>query len=268
MIVAETRDSPEPALQARLVLALVRARRGDPDSGSAARRSDNLIVRAATDPGWSAALACVVAEVAWLEQRRLAIAEATQSSLERELASSRHGGPGSPPYWRHKNGVVDELPADLGGPWALQLTGDWRAAASSWETSGRPYEQALALSESDDEPSLRHALELCSKCSVRGHSKPSSPAACGSWGASVPRGPRRTTRSNPGESHGARARGPELIAEGLRNAEIAERLVVSQWTVDHHVSAILRKLDAKTRGEAVAAAARRPDPTPVALPQI
>jgi DNA-binding NarL/FixJ family response regulator len=32
--------------------------------------------------------------------------------------------------------------------------------------------------------------------------------------------------------------------------------VVSQRTIDHHVSAILRKLSAKTRGEAVAAAHR------------
>jgi len=48
----------------------------------------------------------------------------------------------------------------------------------------------------------------------------------------------------------------QLMAQGLRNSEIAERLVVSRRTVDHHVSAILRKLDARTRGEAVAAARR------------
>ena len=48
-----------------------------------------------------------------------------------------------------------------------------------------------------------------------------------------------------------------LVAEGLRNGEIAERLVLSQKTVDHHVSAILRKLDVRTRGQAAAEAARR-----------
>jgi DNA-binding NarL/FixJ family response regulator len=43
----------------------------------------------------------------------------------------------------------------------------------------------------------------------------------------------------------------------LRNSEIADRLVVSPKTVDHHVSAILRKLDVATRGQAGAEAIRR-----------
>ena len=47
-----------------------------------------------------------------------------------------------------------------------------------------------------------------------------------------------------------------LVAEGRRNAEIAGRLFLSEKTVGHHVSAILRKLDASTRAEAGAAAAR------------
>jgi DNA-binding NarL/FixJ family response regulator len=55
-----------------------------------------------------------------------------------------------------------------------------------------------------------------------------------------------------------RERGVRAVPRGprrLRNAQIAKRLVLSEKTVDHHVSAILRKLDAETRGEAAAAAA-------------
>ena len=48
-----------------------------------------------------------------------------------------------------------------------------------------------------------------------------------------------------------------LLASGKRNAQIADDLVVSRWTIDHHVSAILRKLGAHTRGEAVATATTR-----------
>jgi DNA-binding NarL/FixJ family response regulator len=47
----------------------------------------------------------------------------------------------------------------------------------------------------------------------------------------------------------------QLLAAGKRNAEIAAEFVLSTRTIDHHVSAILRKLEARTRGEAVAAAA-------------
>jgi DNA-binding NarL/FixJ family response regulator len=47
-----------------------------------------------------------------------------------------------------------------------------------------------------------------------------------------------------------------LVAEGLQNAEIADRLVVSPKTVDHHVSAILAKLGVSSRREAGAEAVR------------
>jgi len=73
----------------------------------------------------------------------------------------------------------------------------------------------------------------------------------------VPRGPRTRTQLHPA---GLTAREVEvlgLLGEGLRNAQIADRLVVSEKTIDHHVSAILRKLDVRTRGEAAAEALRR-----------
>jgi len=44
------------------------------------------------------------------------------------------------------------------------------------------------------------------------------------------------------------------MADGLSNNEIADRLFVSPKTVEHHVSAILAKLDARTRAEAVSVA--------------
>jgi ATP/maltotriose-dependent transcriptional regulator MalT len=48
-----------------------------------------------------------------------------------------------------------------------------------------------------------------------------------------------------------------LVAEGLSNQTIAERLFVSDHTVHRHLANILNKLDARTRAAAVAQAARR-----------
>ena len=52
----------------------------------------------------------------------------------------------------------------------------------------------------------------------------------------------------------------KFMAEGMTNAEIAGRLVVSVRTVDHHVSAVLQKLGVATRREAAAAVATSTTP--------
>ncbi len=47
-----------------------------------------------------------------------------------------------------------------------------------------------------------------------------------------------------------------LLAEGLTNRQVAERLVVSEHTVHRHVTNILRKLGLPSRAAAAALAAR------------
>jgi DNA-binding NarL/FixJ family response regulator len=66
----------------------------------------------------------------------------------------------------------------------------------------------------------------------------------------ISRGPRPTTRANPVGLSDREVQVLILMADGLRNAEIAEHLVVSTRTVDHHVSAVLAKLGARSRHEA------------------
>jgi DNA-binding CsgD family transcriptional regulator/tetratricopeptide (TPR) repeat protein len=254
LIVAEMRDSPEPRLQARVVLALVRARRGDPETRPLLAEATE-IAASADDPRWSATVACAVAEVAWLERDADGVREATQTPLEHGLEQPSSWWIGELGYWRRKHGIVDDLPADVGGPWGLQLQGDWQDAAAAWKAAGRPYETALALSEADDDEALHQALAGFQELGAR-------PLAAmvarrlRERGVHVPRGPRASTAANPASLTARELDVLRLMSDGLGNAAIAERLFLSVRTVDHHVSSILRKLEAERRGEAVAEARR------------
>jgi DNA-binding CsgD family transcriptional regulator len=73
---------------------------------------------------------------------------------------------------------------------------------------------------------------------------------------SIPAGPRTATRGDPLGLTRREREVLELICAGHTNAEIAAKLFLSARTVDHHVSAVLAKLGAPTRGAAASHAAR------------
>jgi DNA-binding NarL/FixJ family response regulator len=71
--------------------------------------------------------------------------------------------------------------------------------------------------------------------------------------ALLPAEPEQPTTSVPGEPLTSREMQVlGMLAEGMGNKDIASRLKISEHTVKFHVSSILGKLGANTRGEAVA----------------
>ena len=63
----------------------------------------------------------------------------------------------------------------------------------------------------------------------------------------LPRGPRPATRKNRCNLTPRELEVLGLVVEGLHNGQVAQRLVLSVRTVDHHVEAIYRKLGVRTR---------------------
>jgi DNA-binding CsgD family transcriptional regulator len=240
---------------ALVTLGRLRARRGDPGQWEALDEALELAERSG-EFARLAPLAAARAEAAWLEGRPDSVAETTGAMFE--LAQARGAGwlIGELAYWRWRAGVQEDIPPGAAEPYALQIAGEWRRAADLWAELGCPYEAALALADDDDDETLLRALEELQRLGAR-------PAAAivarrlrqrGAHG--LPRGPRPGTQQNPANLTARELEILALVAQGLRNADIAEQLFLSERTVAHHVSAILRKLDVRTRGEAGAAAVR------------
>jgi len=135
------------------------------------------------------------------------------------------------------------------------MAGEWAAAHERWLAIGCPYEAAFALLDADEDGLQRALGEL--RLMGAGPAAKLVAARLREIGVrGVPRGPRPRTRENQSGLTSRELEVLTLLADGSRNAQIADRLVVSERTVDHHVSAILRKLDVHTRGEASARAAQ------------
>jgi DNA-binding CsgD family transcriptional regulator/tetratricopeptide (TPR) repeat protein len=239
-------------ITALIALGRVRARRGDP---GAAELLDEALELAA--PGGHlqrlAHVHSARAEAAWLVgdcDKTIAEARAVYPlALEK-----RHlWFAGELSYWQWKADALDAAPGWIAEPYRLQIAGQPVAAAVRWRHHQCPYEEARAMTESEDPGVVRAALLQFEQLNAAPAAK-ATRQRLRALGSPVPRGPRQATRANAAELTTREIEVLRLLAGGHRNAAIADELVLSSRTVDHHVSAIMRKLSAQTRGEAVAAA--------------
>ncbi len=145
------------------------------------------------------------------------------------------------------------VPGPIAEPFARQIAGDWQGAAALWAQIGCPYEQALALADGDAE-GMRNALALFERLGAQPVMALVRRRLRQQGVGGIPRGPRPSTRTNQAGRQTRQLEVLRLIAEGLSNTEIAGRLFTSPKTVEHHVSAVLTKLGAHSRAQAISAA--------------
>jgi DNA-binding NarL/FixJ family response regulator len=134
------------------------------------------------------------------------------------------------------------------------LEGKPEEAAERWLGFGCAYDAALTLAQSPREDSLRRAHDIMRELGASSAAAVVARRLRESGVRGVPRGPRPSTTGNAALLTRRELDVLRLLVDGLGNAEIADRLFVSPRTVGHHVSSILRKLDVRSRGEAVATA--------------
>lgn len=245
----------EPRTDALLALGLVRARRGDP---AAWQLLDEAWERAvgADDLQFLGPIAVARAEAAWLEGRPEAIGELTEHAYDVACSRSEPRYAGELAVWRMRAALPVEPPDNIPDRFRLQLDGEPEAAAELLKAERADYDAAVALVPSSDGRLLRAAHQQLQTLGANPAAAILARRLRELGERSLPRGPRGATRENPAGLTNRELEVLPLLAQGLRNADIAKRLVVSPKTVDHHVSSILRKLGVTNRGQAGAAATR------------
>jgi DNA-binding CsgD family transcriptional regulator len=250
---AERVGSSGRLADALVPLALLQARRGDPDAAATLQEATERAFSTG-ELQWTGQAAAARAEHAWLHGEDDLVAEEAAGVFELAVRVAHPWFSGELACWSSLAGAPPPTPTVVAEPYRLLLEGDWRAAADAWQALGCPYQQALALACGDQDEALLAALALLDGLGARQTAQRLRRQLRRRGNLRVPRGPTRATAANPAGLTGRQLEVLRLLAEGLSNAEIAARLSLSAKTVDHHVSALLAKLAVGSRRQAAAAA--------------
>jgi DNA-binding CsgD family transcriptional regulator len=240
--------NPRTAVVSRIiplcVLALGRARVGHDDYAEPLREVYESAFRIG-EAQRIAPAAKVACEIAWLEgdQARVdQVVEEAWPSVSTTPSSVMRGllAPWLP------DALAEAEAGSTREPYRAETARQWERAAVHWDELGSPYAAALALARSGTEEGLSAAVARFDELGADGAAaRARSLARASGW--ATPRRRRTETRRHPRGLTRREAEVAGLLAEGLTNAAIAARLVLSPRTVEHHVAAVLAKLDVSSR---------------------
>ncbi|HEX6064186.1 MAG TPA: AAA family ATPase, partial [Longimicrobiales bacterium] len=242
-------------IPAGATIGRMRARRGDPDiwtpldealalaepTGEVARFWPVTVAR--LEAAWLHGAPSMDAELS-LGRRVLALAEQVRNRW----------AAGEVAFWLQLLGDDVAIPATGAEPFSLAMQGDYSGAAAQFARYGLTYDRALMLILTGEEALMREGFEVLHELGARSTAERLLRELRTRGVARIPRGPAPATRRNPAQLTQKQVAVLELIVAGLSNNEIADRLFISTKTAAHHVSAVLAKLDARSRVEAAARA--------------
>jgi DNA-binding CsgD family transcriptional regulator/tetratricopeptide (TPR) repeat protein len=257
VVLADRRSPVIARITALVALGRVRARRGDPSVWEALNEALELAGNTGTLQR-VALMQAARAEAAFFDGRAATAAEEAMVGVE--LAVRKHH-----PWfasellfwcWQGDGSLPGGLPDFCARhPFALEISGHWQEAAAMWRELSCPFEAARALAEGD-EAAQREALSVFESFGARPMIERVRYKLRAAGVRGLQRGPRDSTLNHPGGLTTKEVEVLALLALGLRNKEIGQRLNRSTRTIDHHLAAIFTKLDVSTRAEAVSAAYR------------
>ena len=225
-------------IMALMAIGRLRARRADPGQAEALDEALEL----AEQTGQLQRLGPVRiarAEAAWLAGNHAQVLAEARAVYDLAVGKRHPWFTGELGFWRWRAGDRVSLPPWTARPFALQIEGDWRAAATEWERLGCPYERALALMDGDHAAQLL-ALEIFDRLGAL-------PAAemVRQKVRAIPE--RQREREKFGGLTARERAVARLIAQGRSNREIAAALTVGVKTVETYVTRILNKLGFDSR---------------------
>jgi DNA-binding CsgD family transcriptional regulator/tetratricopeptide (TPR) repeat protein/energy-coupling factor transporter ATP-binding protein EcfA2 len=241
----------EPILRcpALVVLGTVQARRGQNGANRLLEEAWGIAEQLG-EPQRTAPAAAALLEEAWLRDDPSDVASVVASAYEDVRRFGRVSSAAEFGYRLRAAGEAVPI-YESGHPYTLLAKGQWRRAADAWQRAGCPYEQALAYTYSPDPADLLSALNTLEALGAQPLARKVRQRLRELGVSRIPRGRVQSTRDNPAGLTERQTDVIRLLAEGLTNTEIAARLVLSVRTVDTHVGAILNRLDANTRRDAV-----------------
>lgn len=233
-------------LPAAIVTARLKVRRGDPDAPEAVSSA----LEAAFTTGEAQRIVPAMgaaAEHAWMQDRLGDVIDDVERAHVLALRSGSARWIGETSIWLSGAGRLERIPTEAEHVAQLMARAQWDESAAEWDRIGSPYEAAACRVMADDVDTVLAGLAELDRIGAAPMARRTRTRLARMGVERIPRGPRRATAANPA---GLTARQMDvlgLVVEGFTNAEIAERLFLSARTVDHHVAAILLKLEVESR---------------------